>query len=170
MAAFDIFLLISTILALAWGAYSGFFRQLGSLAGLVLGIVACRTAGPGVAGYFVAHDIAQGVSATVIAYALTFLIVYSICKLLSIALKKMAQTLSLGIIDRLAGGALRCIIWIFVLSIALNVWGVVSPSSLPKSDAAEAVEAFAPWALGQGNAALPELPPLPDLHDLPALK
>lgn len=148
MSAFDIFLIVAMCVALVWGGFSGFFRQIGSLAGLVLGIVACRMFAPRVASALGPESL----STTVMAYALVFIVVFFACKLVAYACRGVLRTLHVGFADRLCGAALRAVLWLFAISLALNVWEVVAPGTGPEGSTAAKVEAFAPWAVGQAQA------------------
>ena len=145
-------MIVTMGVALVWGAISGFFKQLGSLAGLVLGVVACRLFGPAVASALASGEGAPSLATVVIAYALTFIVVFFASKLVAYACRSVLQTLHVGLADRLAGAVFRAVLWLFAISLALNVWAVLAPGSGPEGGTARKVEAFAPWVVGQAQA------------------
>lgn len=145
-------MLVAMGVALVWGFISGFFKQLGSLAGLVLGVIACRLFGGTVATALASGEGEPSAATVVMAYAITFIVVFFAAKLVAYACRSVLHTLHVGIADRLGGAVLRAFLWLFAISLALNVWGVLSPGSGPQGRTAACVEAFAPWVAGQAQA------------------
>lgn len=150
MSTFEIFLLVFSLIAIVWGAITGIIAQLGSIAGIIVGVLACRLFGTAAAGWLasLADSGSSRTLLTVIAYIAVFVAGYfaawGVFRLLKIAAKKM----QIGVLDRLAGAAFKLFLFIFCLSMALNLWGALAPELLPKGVWAQRVEKVAPRMLG----------------------
>ncbi|MCM1451269.1 MAG: CvpA family protein [Clostridium sp.] len=150
MSTFEIFLLIFSLIAIVWGAFTGIIAQLGSIAGIVVGVLACRIFGHDASDWLA--SLAQSGSSrailTVLAYILVFVLGYiaawGLFRILKIAAKKM----QIGILDRLCGAVFKLFLFIFCLSLALNLWGALAPEMTPKGVWAQRVERMAPRILG----------------------
>lgn len=150
MSAFDIFILVVAVASLVWGFAAGFMRQLGTLAGLLLAVVACRIYGADVSLWLarIQGDAMASTGTVVMAYIGLFLIVFLASKLVANLLRTIIHTLCLGIVDRLAGAVLKAVICMFVVSVGLNFWTLLAPDSVPDGVTARHVEQFAPQLVG----------------------
>ena len=120
MTALDIIILIVVLVAAITGFIKGFVSQLGQFAALVLAIIACRLFAADVATWFAGDgEVTSYISAG--AYCAVFLVVYIAFWLIARLLRSILHAVSLGIVDRIAGGVFRIFLWSMILSIALNV-------------------------------------------------
>lgn len=128
MNAFDIIIVI--LLALA--AYRGFSRGLVSLAAQVLALLAgtlfCRTFGTAVAEWFApVPAFAVRTVSNVVLFGIGYGLVMSMGRLI----RQLFHALYLGMFDRL-GGALFCMLEVgMVVSLLMNLWAWIIPSSVP---------------------------------------
>ena len=153
MTTIDIVLLFITLVAMFAGFMRGFMRQLGTVAGLVLGVVACRVFGDDVAAWFIGPDSAHPDAIRMLAYAGLFVVVFLASTLIGRLLKAVLKAVCLGFLDRVAGALFSAAVWLFLTSIALNVYLVAEPEQsglfkVPSKPWREAVVDFAPAALG----------------------
>lgn len=151
MTPFNMFLLLVVIIAAALGFRSGIIRQAGTIAGIIIGVVACRMAGDRATAWlhtmFSADDTSP-LLLNVLAYAGVFIIAYFVVAILASLLHSLVHVVHLGIVDRLGGAVFKVLIWCFVLSLALNVWAAFVPDSRPDGIWAQRVEALAPAVMG----------------------
>ncbi|MDE6085781.1 MAG: CvpA family protein [Muribaculaceae bacterium] len=164
MTAIDIIIIVVFFGAVIYGYWKGVIVQLGSLAGILLGILACRLFGPwltevlgGATGSSDAIDMGyiNGIIANVILFILGFLC----AKLVARLVKTVTTAVKLSIVDKLLGVIFCLFEWFLVLSILLNVWQVLRPgvnvaasSTLGRGRAARAVMDLAPAVLGTQTA------------------
>ncbi|MCM1517544.1 MAG: CvpA family protein [Pseudoflavonifractor sp.] len=136
MSFIDIVILIVFAGAVIVGLRKGMIAQLGSLAAVILGIVACRLWG-GDAARIAASLIPElttdsetsGYAASVVGNVTLFVIVYLSVKLLASLVRNVTHALMLGVIDRVLGVLFCLFKWFLVLSIVLNLWDALFPSS-----------------------------------------
>lgn len=154
MSTFEIFLIIFSLIAIVWGAAAGIIAQLGSIAGIVLGIVACRLLGHQAA-YWLGSIAESGSSRTllsILAYILVFIVAYFGAWALGRLAKAAAKKMQLGFLDRLCGAAFKLFLFIFCLSLAMNLWAAIAPDMSPQGVWADRVEKVAPRILGSDTA------------------
>lgn len=153
MTMFNVFLLLLIGIAFVLGCISGITKQLGSLAAIILGIIACRVYGTSATAWAAATFGGEASDFKVIAlsYAGLFIIVYFAAWIAALALKRLVKAMSLGFFDSLAGGVFKAFLWVFAFSLALNAWIAVLPENAPKGAWADRVVAFAPTIIGMGN-------------------
>lgn len=150
MSTFEIFLAVFSLIAIIWGAITGIISQLGSIAGIICGVLACRIFGPQASAWLgsLAESGSSRTLLMVIAYVAVFIAAYTVAwgifRLLKIAAKKM----QIGVLDRICGAAFKLFLFIFCLSLALNLWGALAPDMMPKGVWAQRVEKTAPRILG----------------------
>lgn len=155
MTALDIIILVFVAVGLATGLYKGFISQLGSIAAIVLGIIACRLWG----------DVAVGVvsgwldpspeysswtvyGVTIIGYVLLFVVVYLAVIVLARLLHRLSHVMLMGPIDHIAGALLGIFKWVLLLSVLVNLWLVCSPGSKAVEDSRLAGGKVAAWVKG----------------------
>ena len=105
MNILDIIIIAAVIFFLIRGVFRGIVREIGSLAGVVLGIWLGNLYYPEVA-HLLKSFIPPGKYLPIIAFALIFLVVLVLCNLLGWLFKKFFQKLFLGWIDRILGAGL----------------------------------------------------------------
>lgn len=128
----DLVLAIIAALALLYGLYRGFIAQLASVGGFILGIVACRIfssqAGEAVIALFPSMADSKTV-ATGIGCVALYLIVYFFISAFARLIRHLTHAMHVGWLDRLAGGLVCVLKWMFLCSILLNLWYYIAPES-----------------------------------------
>ena len=127
------------ILVLLAGTIAGFLRgiisQVASIVGFALGIFACLTVGSQATELLVtlipsaaSWPLAEFTTAAV-AQGTLFMLVMLTCRVIAFSVKGLARRAKLGLADRLVGSALGAFKNMMVLSLLLNLWFVISPTS-----------------------------------------
>ena len=130
MAFIDIVILVVAILGAVIGLWRGLVRSIGGLAGLLLGIIACRLFGNDFSGVFI--DLFPSTDkylVTIFAYILLFVVVFVCAKLIAHLMRSLLKALSLGIFDAIGGGLFGAFKFLLVLSIILNAMCVFAPDA-----------------------------------------
>lgn len=154
----DIIMLIVLGAALVYGLIRGLIKQIASLGGIILGIVACRlfadSVGPLVQRLLPGTFSSAG-SAKIVGCILLFLLIYFTVGAIASLTRKLTSAIMLGWLDHLLGGIAAMFKWALVLSILLNLWKTVSPGSaifyqskLMDGEMLPAIMNLAPWMLG----------------------
>lgn len=125
MSTFDIILIVVLAAAAILGFIKGFFAQIGSIAGVVLGIILCRLFGESVRALLFGDD--TGMGYTIAAYAILFVAVYLLCFIVARLFSTTLSALHLGIINRVAGAVFAVFTWAVIISVATNLYLVVEP-------------------------------------------
>lgn len=157
MTAIDILILLIFIVSIIYGLRRGVFSQIGSVGGVIVGIIACRLFAGAVTDLFTGdnpdpNDIyVSGVFANVI----IFIVAFIAARLLARLVKSVSDSLHLSIFDRIAGALFSLFEWFLILSLLLNIWqafrpdiDITSGSRIADGRAAKAVVDFAPKILG----------------------
>lgn len=164
MNTLDIIILIVFAVSILYGLRRGVIAQLGSVGGVIVGVIACRAFGDSAAivtGRLLgsATDTSCYVN-SVIANVALFIAGFLLTRLIAKMLKGIVHALCLGIIDRIAGALFSLFAWFLAFSIALNLWQVITPdkdittsSKLSDGKAAKAIIDLAPKLLGGETAA-----------------
>ena len=113
MNILDIIIIAAVIFFLIRGIFRGIVREIGSLAGVVLGIWLANAYHPQV-GVFLKGFIPPGKYLPLIAFALIFLVVLVLSNLLGWLFKKLFQKIFLGWVDRILGACLALLKGIFL--------------------------------------------------------
>lgn len=134
MSSIDIALVIVFVAAIIYGLYKGLIAQLGSLGGIILGVIACRIWGDDAVRIVgeVLPEMTSGAQTagyvnSVIGNVVLFLVVYMLSVLVAKLLHNLTSALSLGWVDRLLGAVFGMIKWFVLLSLVLNLWEAVLP-------------------------------------------
>lgn len=151
----------------AWGAWRGYrgglMAGLGSLAGLVAGVVACRLLADVVYAVMCRHTDAASWPAApytgmTVACVAVFLPVWAACAIAGKALRGLLSALWLGPLDRICGALLGAVKWMFAVSVALNVCYMAAPYGPlfrnGRSALLEAAMEFAPVVWGMDVTAV----------------
>lgn len=131
MSGIDTLIVAVSVGAILYGLYKGVIAQIGTLGGIVAGIAACRLVAarftPIVAGLtkWDADNPIGGYIDSIIANLIIFALTFVIVKLLSQMVRAIACTLSLGMLDRLAGMLVTLFSWLLALSLLLNAWQAI---------------------------------------------
>jgi uncharacterized membrane protein required for colicin V production len=157
MTLLDILILVMVVGGGFWGWHRRFTGQLGSIAGLLLGMILCRVFAPGIIDYFNQPD--DTVQTKLLHTVLTYLLIgagsYLGVRVAVYMVRSMLRALHLGIIDRVAGALFSVFQWLLGLSVVLNVWLAVFPDSDLRTDSQDAVDAvlsLAPAVFGSDTA------------------
>lgn len=162
MNTIDIIIILLFIAAAAYGWWRGIIVQIGSLAGVLLGILLCRLFGSAFSGFLI--DLFGGDGPVsedtryvtgVIANVLLFIAGYISAKLVARMLKSVSRAARLTLVDKVCGVVFSIFEWFLALSILLNVWQAMRPgkpilggSTLDGGRAAHAIMNLAPNVLG----------------------
>lgn len=165
MSIIDLIIILVFIGAAAYGWWRGMIVQIGSLAGVLLGILLCRLFGDSFCG-FLAGLFSDGTPsddtvyiAGVIANVLLFLVGFISAKIVAHFIKTVTRAVKLSLIDKLCGVVFAIFEWFLVLSILMNIYQICRPTSHILSDsalgggrAAHAIMNLAPNVLGNETA------------------
>lgn len=150
MSSFDIFVLILVIVAAFIGWRQGLLHQVGRLAGIILGIAACRIFGARVAEAVVAAESSDGdrIMYTILAYIGLFVVVYFFVTLVARMFKAVLDAIKIGVLNNLAGAVFNVAEWVFMFSLLLNLVTRISPiESLVGDPFYDGALLFAPYLL-----------------------
>lgn len=163
MSTLDIIIVIIFAASIFFGFKRGIIAQLGSVGGILVGIVACHLFGDTLADVVSAQLGNNSPTAryvdSVMANVLIFIVGYLATRLVAKLLHTVAHAAFLGVIDRTAGALFSLFAWFLVFSILLNVWQVVTPNSdisahskISDGKAAKAIIDLAPRVFGGQTA------------------
>ncbi len=162
MSITDIVILVIFAGAVVYGFWKGIISQIGSVAAVILGIIACRLFGDEATDltFTLLPELAKDpdtarYACSVIGNVVLFLLVYLTVKLIASLVRKIASSLLLGFVDKILGSAFCIFKWFLVASIVLNVWYLIFPDSiivktskLAGGKAIDAIMELAPAILG----------------------
>ncbi|MDE6277004.1 MAG: CvpA family protein [Muribaculaceae bacterium] len=129
MEILDILIIIVAIAAIIRGYAAGLISRIGSLAAIILAIVASRLFGPAVYerwGASVAPD--HSTLVLIVSYAIVFAICYFGIRFAARLVRGAIRTIRLGIIDSLCGALFSLFEWMIAISIAMNLYAALAPS------------------------------------------
>lgn len=132
----DILCVIIILIGAFFGYRRGFMGQVGSVIGLILGIICCN---------LFAHSLAQTFTETtdeaatvmwnnVMAYFIVFAIAYIGGRLIGSLFTRAIKAMHLGIVNRIGGAVFMPLEYLLVLSIILNAWIGVFPQTQLRSN------------------------------------
>lgn len=136
MTVLDVIILIIFIVAAVLGFRKGFIVQVGSLAAIVIGIIACRLFGHQVTEFITpagdATDSATGSDAltyfyTILVYCGIYIVAYYAVVLVAKVLKLITHTILLGPLDRIGGAIVSVVKWFIPVSLLLNLYMAIDP-------------------------------------------
>ncbi len=175
MAFIDILLILIAIVGAWIGFRKGIITQLGSLAAIVIAIIVCRLAGSMVVDLILSShqswqaDALKRFSVSVVTNCIIYVVVYYGIILLSRFIKTATHALLLGPIDRIAGAVFTMAKYFLLVSLLLNLYIALVPSTklLSKSriaggQAIELVIGFAPWLLDTLSPVETDTRPMPE--------
>lgn len=135
MTFVDCIILLIVLGALVIGWSKGLIRQAASLVSWAVGIVVCLFLGDEAAQLFLAinPEAAQwplaGITVKAVALSLLFLLVALTLRVVSHLARKVVKVTHLGTLDRAGGAALFAFKYLFLLSIALNLFYAYNPEA-----------------------------------------
>jgi membrane protein required for colicin V production len=119
MNSLDIILAIFLIIGLIQGLRKGFFIELASLVGLILGVVGAIYFSHIVAGFLVSFTSWEEQTLNLVSFAVTFIGIVIIVSLIARILTKAADIVALGVLNKLMGSLFGLIKTAFFLSVLL---------------------------------------------------
>lgn len=146
----DLLIIFLLIVALWSGYRMGAVKLLGSMCGLLLGLLACHLLGEQCAA-IASRWIANPVEASVIGYSILFMAVWLASGLICSAAKQILRAVCLGPVDSILGSLMLGAMVLMGMSVILNVWLVYDPTSDIMSGGgtiAQSTLTFAPRLLG----------------------
>lgn len=135
LSIIDIIIVLLITVGVVRGAYKGFIKQLSSLGGIILGIIACRLFGDWTSGILsvLIPELKElpfaETTISILGHIVLFIFVYINVALIATMLRGITNKLSLGIFDRVAGALLCVFKYLLALSLLLNLWFLLKPSS-----------------------------------------
>lgn len=136
MSAIDILILIVIAIAAISGFRKGLISQLGSVLGIIAGIIVCRLFGSEFADFLDLNLSDATTSAessaylnSAIANLILFVATYLAARLLSGIISNVASGLCLGIVDRIGGVVFAIFEWLLGLSLILNLFQAFFPDT-----------------------------------------
>ncbi|MCC8072019.1 MAG: CvpA family protein [Bacteroidales bacterium] len=152
MPVFELILVAIVLITAVLGYRRGAIRQVGSILGIVVGIVACRLWGA---------QAAQSIGSNIGAYAALFIVGWVTTTLLARLLRGFSHAILLGPVDGLVGAVLMVFKWLVVISLALNIWQALVPDSAflhPEGEgnqqAMTALLRLTPWLMDMVNTTI----------------
>ena len=130
MNLLDIIIIAAVVFFLIRGIFRGIVREIGSLAGVVLGIWLANAYHPQLAG-LLKGLIPPGDYLPLIAFALIFLVVVVVCNLLGWLFKKFFQKIFLGWVDRILGACLALLKGILLSYLIIVLVTFLAPQGSP---------------------------------------
>jgi len=131
MDVFDYVLLAIAVTALITGAMSGLLRRVASIVGLVAAVAVCWFFGDRIAAAVAEIAPEQPELMRIVAFALVFVLVYLLFRLLGGLFRSALSALKLGPLDRLAGALFSLFLWMLGISIVMNIYMAAAPASAP---------------------------------------
>lgn len=117
----DIIILLPIAYGLIRGLMLGFVKELTSIAGVIAGIIAAKIWAPIFATKIMTVLEAPDWLGQSLAYVLLFVGVALLFKVVARILQKFLRAISLGWLDKLAGGLFGGLKWLLVISVVLNL-------------------------------------------------
>ncbi len=162
MTILDVIMILLFVAGVVMGYMRGMIKQMSTIVGFVLGIVACHVFGdsatellleviPSAANWPLAN-----ITTHAMAVIILFVVIWLTVKVLGMFMKNTIELFNLEIVDKIGGAALCVVKYFFVLSILLNLWLLISPKSevfttkhILDNEPFELTLNLAPWVLGQ---------------------
>lgn len=149
MSGFAIFIIIVVLLSAVLGWRAGFLRQAGRVAGIILGIIACRIYGSQAAAMLINATDGDKMMYTVLAYVLLFIAVYLLATIIAYLMKSLLNAVHIGVLNSVAGAVFKVCEWLLLISLFLNLWTAIWPiTSLEGDTVYQRVLWFGPYLLG----------------------
>lgn len=160
MELLEVVLIVIAVAGAVTGWLKGFIGQIGSLVGLVAGVVVCRCKGGAFAawlGPMVSPDAADSVFTLAGCNIVLFIVVYITIVIVAHLLRAIVKIALMGTLDRLAGAVFGVFKWWFLAGVVLALWAFVQPDSAVATSADTLVATVrdgALWLLGTGIDAM----------------
>jgi uncharacterized membrane protein required for colicin V production len=157
MALLDIVIFVMVVGGGFLGWRRRFTGQLGSIAGVVLGMALCRVVAPGLAEHFnqPGDSVQQRLLHTVLIYLLIGTVSYVGVRMVVRVTRTVLHAMHLCTLDRAAGALFSVFQWLLGLSVVLNVWLAIFPDGELRTsnrDVVDGVLSIAPMVFGSETA------------------
>ena len=129
MSLLDYIVVVLFVIGCAWGAYRGFFRQLASLLGLIVGLIVARNFYQLLAAKISPSYIDSLSVAQVISFLTIWIIVPLLFSIIANVLTRFFDIIPLGCLNRALGGILGGLKTVIVLGLIVGVLDVVDPEN-----------------------------------------
>lgn len=130
MNLLDIIIIVTMIFLIVRGIFRGFFRETGSLTGVVLGIWFANLYQPEMTGFLKAY-LPSGKYLPLISFALIFCLILIVCNLLGWAMKLILQKFFFGWADRMFGACLAVLKGVIITYLVIVLLTFFVPSKTP---------------------------------------
>ncbi len=151
----DVILIIAIILGFTLGFRGGIIQSLLSFFGLFLGVAVAVKFTALVSEYLYKNFDVQSAYWPFLVFIGLLILVIVLMKLVAILLEKVLDTVSLGLLNKLAGAAVWCFIMTLLISLALwfaDGGGLIRPELKAESYTYRYLVPIGPWALdAMGN-------------------
>jgi len=127
MNLLDLIIIACMIFLIVRGIFRGFIREVGSLAGVILGIWLASHYQPQMTD-FLKPFVPSGKFLPLISFALIFLVILVLCNVIGWLLKKLARKIFLGWADRTLGAALAVLKGVLITYFAIVLLTFFVPS------------------------------------------
>lgn len=128
--AIDIVFICIFVFGLVSGFVSGFIKQVASLGGLILAIVGARYLSPVFEKLLRSWFSFSESLYSPLAYLIAFLLILFGCRLIALALHKVAKWAMLGGVNRVMGMAFGALKYILLVSILINIYDLIDRDSV----------------------------------------
>ena len=135
MSFIDIIILLIVIAGAIIGYLKGFVKQISSICGIILGLVACNLFGDWATDVLQliipesAHWPAAAVTVKATAHIALFIVIYLSTLLVGTLLRSMFTSLHIGAVDKACGSLLCIFKYLLCFSMLLNLWYIIHPAS-----------------------------------------
>ena len=123
----DIVILLPIVYGLGHGLLRGFVRELTSIIAILGGVLAGKFFAPKVASMLLGALNIPERAALFIAYAVLFIGVALLCKMLAKAFTRFLRKVDLNWLNRLAGAVFGAAMWALIMSLVLNLISFLEP-------------------------------------------
>jgi membrane protein required for colicin V production len=130
MNILDMVIIASMIFFIVQSIFRGFFRELGSLAGVIFGIWLGNIYYPHVADYLESHLLSGGYS-TFLAFGIIFCLVFGLCSLVGWALSRLFKKVFLGWVDKSFGAVFALLKGVILTYLVIVLIAFFVPSKAP---------------------------------------
>jgi membrane protein required for colicin V production len=121
----DYVILIPILLGFIFGLFKGLVRELSSLAAIFLGIYGAKLFSPAISNTLQRHTIHNIQMANAVAYVIVFVTIAVILLILAKWIDKFFEVISLGTLNKLAGGLFGALKFALIISVLINVFDAI---------------------------------------------
>jgi membrane protein required for colicin V production len=130
MNLLDIMIIVTMVFLIVRGLFRGFFKEIGSLAGVILGIWLANLFQPQLTGYLKTHFSSTDYL-PLISFGILFIVVLIMCNVGAFALSMMLRKAALGWADRGLGIGLAVVKGVIIIYLVIVLLTVFVPTKAP---------------------------------------